>query len=333
MILATKHDWALEHVTQIYKQPFPDLIYAAQTVLRRTFPGNKIQRSTLLSLKSGGCSEDCGYCAQSAHHKTGVKSEPLLAEEAVIARAREALADGATRLCMGAAWRQVRNNEDFERVLDIVRHVAATGLEVCCTLGMLTEEQAKKLKDAGCHTYNHNLDTAPDYYEQIVTTHSFSDRLQTIRAVRSAGIHVCCGGIIGMGETAEQRCEFLIELANQTPHPENVPINLLIPIPGTPLADVPPLDPFEFVRTIATARIMMPMSLVRLSAGRSEMSAELQALCFIAGANSVFTGEKLLTAANRGEDFDFGLLKRLGMSFLEKTIGPQSHAIGDGTKR
>lgn len=316
-MLTIKSSWTFAEAEKVYKQPFPDLIYQAQSIHRQVFPGNRLQRSALVSIKTGGCTEDCGYCAQSAQHGKNVQGEPLLTKESVLLKAKEAKAVGATRLCLGAAWRGIKNEHDFERVLEIVRAVAVEGLEVCCTLGMLTAEQARRLKEAGCHTYNHNLDTAPDYYTQVITSHTFADRLETIKNVREAGLSLCCGGIVGMGETAEQRIQLLVELAGQEPHPDNVPINMLIPMPGTPLAGVEKLDPFEFVRTIAAARIMMPKSFVRLSAGRSEMSDEMQALCFLAGANSIFTGDKLLTAPNRGEDYDQQLINRLGMSFLE----------------
>jgi biotin synthase len=310
-----KHDWKVSEIEDIYNLPFPELIYRAQTIHRENFPGNKIQRSTLLSIKTGGCSEDCAYCPQSSRHDTGLKREPFLNKDVVVEAALAAKAEGSTRFCMGAAWRQVKEGEQFEHVLDLVRSVAALDMEVCCTLGMLTESQAERLKEAGCYAYNHNLDTSPEYYGEIITTRTYQDRLDTIDKVRKAGITVCCGGIVGMGESVQDRLGLLQQLANQNPHPESVPVNMLIRIEGTPLAEATEVKPFEFVRIIATARIIMPKSMVRLSAGRTEMSEEMQALCFIAGANSVFAGEKLLTAPNPSDQQDRQLLDSLGMSF------------------
>lgn len=310
-----RYDWTLEQLQAIYNQPFPDLMFQAQSIHREHFPATKIQRSTLLSIKTGGCPEDCKYCPQSAHYDTEVDRHKLLDREVVLSEARKAQEAGSSRFCMGAAWRQVRDGEEFDQVLEIVRDVAATGLEVCCTLGMLSESQAIRLKEAGCHAYNHNLDTSPEYYGHIITTRTYQDRLDTLRAVRKAGITVCCGGIIGMGEGVDHRLGLLAELATQNPHPESVPINMLVRVAGTPLEDSSTVEPLSFVRIIATARIVMPQSFVRLSAGRAEMTDEMQALCFLAGANSIFAGEKLLTTPNPGEDRDSQLMAKLGMSF------------------
>lgn len=313
-----KHDWKFEEVREIYQQPFPDLMFQAQSVHRESFPGNEIQRSTLLSIKTGACSENCSYCAQSGHYSTAVEREKLLTKENVLEKAKMAKEQGSTRFCMGAAWRGIRDGKNFDLVLDIVRAVHELDMQVCCTLGMLNEKQASRLKDAGCHTYNHNLDTSPEYYPSIVSTHSYEERLDTLKSVQKAGLRVCCGGILGMGESQKDRIKLLVQLANQNPHPDSVPINLLIPMQGTPLENQGKLDSLEFVRTVATARILMPYALVRLGAGRTEMSDEMQALCFTVGANSVFSGEKLLTAPNPGDDKDGELLSRLGMSFMKK---------------
>ena len=313
-----RHDWTLSEIEAVYDLSFPDLIFQAQLAHREFHSPNKVQRSTLLSIKTGGCSEDCAYCPQSSRYDTGVEREPLLDKETVLAAARKAQAEGSTRFCMGAAWRQVKEGETFEQVLELVRGVSALGMEVCCTLGMLTESQAQRLKEAGCHAYNHNLDSSPEYYKRIISTRTYDDRLNTLSNVRSAGITVCCGGIVGMGETKQDRLGLIQQLAIQTPHPESVPINLLVRVPGTPLADALAVDPFDYVRTIATARIVLPSSMVRLSAGRMEMSDELQALCFLAGANSIFAGEKLLTTPNPSFDHDRALMNKLGMSFFEQ---------------
>jgi biotin synthase len=270
----------------------------------------------LLSIKTGGCPEDCGYCPQSAHYRTGVAREELLSVEATLAAARQALANGATRFCMGAAWRNVPTGEPFERVLAMVRGVRALGLEACCTLGMLTSEQAEALAEAGLTAYNHNLDTSAEFYGEIIHTRTYQERLDTLARVRRAGITVCCGGIIGMGEDRAARCGLLQQLASLDPHPESVPVNMLVRVAGTPLADQPDTDPLELVRTIATARILMPRSKVRLSAGRLSLSDEAQALCFLAGANSVFLGERLLTTLNPGQDVDRRLFERLGMRLV-----------------
>ena len=320
-----RYDWSLTEIKAIYSQPFPDLIFQAQSVHRQNFPAIVIQRSTLLSVKTGGCPENCAYCPQSAHFDTGVERHGVLPRDFVVARAKEAQTEGSTRFCMGAAWREVKDGKDFDAVLDLVRDVRALGLEVCCTLGMITDDQALRLKEAGCYAYNHNLDTSPEFYGKIISTRTYEDRLRTLRSVRKAGITVCCGGIIGMGESLNDRLGLLMQLASQNPHPESVPINALQRVEGTPLADQKPIDPLEFVRTIATARIMMPKSYVRLSAGRVEMSDETQALCFIAGANSIFAGEKLLTQSNPGEDRDRALINKLGMRFVEVSAVEKPH--------
>lgn len=310
-----RHNWSLQEIKDIYSQSFPDLVFAAQSTHRNHFKPSEVQRSTLLSIKTGGCSEDCAYCPQSAHNDTGLEKHKLLSKGIVLKKAAEAKAQGSTRFCMGAAWRQVKDGEDFDRVLEMVRGVSEMGMEVCCTLGMLTPQQAEKLRDAGCHAYNHNLDTSPEFYGEIISTRTYQERLDTLKNVRSAGITVCCGGIVGLGESSDDRLSLLMQLANQNPHPESVPINMLVKVEGTPLQDNASVDPIEFVRMVATARIIMPHSMVRLSAGRAEMSDEMQALCFLAGANSIFAGEKLLTTPNPGDDKDSKLMKRLGMEF------------------
>ncbi len=312
-----RFDWSYAEIEEIYNLSFPDLIFRAQTIHREHFNPNKIQRSTLLSIKTGACPEDCKYCSQSAHNDTGLERQKLLPTEEIMSKAQEAKDSGSTRFCMGAAWRQVKDGKDFDAVIEVVENISALGMEVCCTLGMLTADQAKRLKAAGCYAYNHNLDTSPEYYEKVITTRTYADRLDTIKNVREAGITVCCGGIIGMGETKRDRIELLRQLSMQDPHPESVPINLLVKVDGTPMAGVDSIDAFEFVRMTATARIIMPESMVRLSAGRTEMSPEMQAFCFIAGANSIFAGDKLLTTPNPGEDHDAELLRRLGMQFVE----------------
>lgn len=313
-----KHDWTLADLQEIYHLPFPELIYRAMTVHRESFPKHEIQRSTLLSIKTGGCPEDCKYCPQSAHYDTGVNRHKLLPEEIVLSKAKEAKEQGSSRFCMGAAWREVKDGADFDGVLNLVRKVSDLGLEVCCTLGMLNESQAQRLKEAGCHAYNHNLDTSPEYYSEIISTRTYQDRLNTIRNVRAAGITVCCGGIVGMGESEDDRLGLLLELAKQNPHPESVPINMLVRVEGTPLEAAEVVDPLSFIRLIATARIVMPKSYVRLSAGRMEMSESTQALAFLAGANSVFAGEKLLTTPNPSEDADTLLLKKLGINYQKE---------------
>jgi biotin synthase len=300
-------------VRAIYEAPFPELLFRAMQVHRRFHAPAEVQHCTLSNIKSGGCPEDCAYCPQSAHYKTNVRAERLLDVEAVVAEARAAKQAGSTRFCMGAAWRSPRDGEDFDRVLEMVREVNALGLESCVTLGMLSESQALRLKDAGLKAYNHNLDTSPEYYTEIITTRTYEDRLQTLRHVRAAGIEVCCGGIIGMGETRDDRIGLLCELANLDPQPESVPINALVAVGGTLLQDEQPIDGIEMARACATARILMPRSRVRLSAGRMSMSDETQAMCFLAGANSIFAGEKLLTTPNPGTDLDAALLDKLGM--------------------
>ena len=302
-----------EEIREIYQQPFLELILEAQQVHREHHRPGEVQLCKLLSIKTGGCPEDCAYCPQSAHYPAGVGRQDLMRSEDVLRAAQQAKQEGATRFCMGAAWRQVPEGKEFETVLDMVRLVDGLGLEVCCTLGMLTSKQALQLKQAGLTAYNHNLDTSPKYYEKIISTRTYLDRLDTLEAVREAGMNVCCGGIVGMGEQAEDRAELLLILATLPAHPESVPINQLVRVAGTPLADTKGLDPFDFVRTIAVARILMPLCHVRLSAGRNEMSDELQALCFLAGANSIFYGEKLLTTGNPDTEHDQGLFRRLGI--------------------
>ncbi|WP_428981255.1 biotin synthase BioB [Methylopila turkensis] len=298
---------------RVYAQPFMDLILQAQTVHRRHFPANEVQMSQLLSIKTGGCPEDCGYCSQSARMPgEKLSASKLMEVERVLAEARKAKDGGATRYCMGAAWRSPKER-DMEMVVAMVEGVKALGMETCMTLGMLSPAQAIRLKDAGLDYYNHNIDTSERYYSEIITTRSFADRLETLDNVRQAGMKVCAGGILGMGETEDDRIDMLVTLANLPEAPESVPINMLIPIPGTQLENAAPIDPIDFVRTVALARVMMPTSHVRLSAGRTEMSDETQALCFLAGANSIFVGETLLTADNPGEDHDAGLFRRLGI--------------------
>ncbi|MDR3353381.1 MAG: biotin synthase BioB [Zoogloeaceae bacterium] len=309
---APRHLWTVEEALALYALPFMDLLWQAQEAHRRQFDANAIQRSTLISVKTGGCSEDCGYCSQSARYGTDVARERLMPVDEVVAAARAAQEKGASRFCMGAAWKSPKKS-DLESVLEMVREVKALGLQTCVTLGMLKTGQAEKLKEAGLDYYNHNLDTDREFYGKVITTHSHEERLDTLQQVREAGIRICSGGIIGMGESRGNRAAMLVQLANLPVPPESVPINHLVPIPGTPLADQPPLDPFEFVRTIAVARILMPASWVRLSAGRREMSDELQALCFLAGANSMFYGDHLLTTGNADFDADDALFARLGL--------------------
>ncbi|ENO82918.1 biotin synthase BioB [Thauera mechernichensis] len=304
--------WSVEAVEALFALPFMDLVFRAQQVHREHFNPSEIQLSTLLSIKTGGCAEDCGYCSQSAHFETDVKAAKLMPVDEVIAAARAAKAQGASRFCMGAAWRSPKAR-DMERVTAMVREVKALGMETCMTLGMLDQDQAQSLKEAGLDYYNHNLDTAPEYYGKVIGTRTYQDRLDTLDNVRSAGINVCSGGIVGMGETRSHRAGLIAQLANLEPCPESVPINNLVPIPGTPLAGVDPIDPFEFVRTIAVARITMPTSYVRLSAGREQMDEALQALCLMAGANSIFYGDHLLTTPNPQTGRDRSLLERLDM--------------------
>jgi biotin synthase len=307
-----RFDWNKAEIEALFELPFNDLLFRAQQVHRAHFDPNEVQISTLLSIKTGGCPEDCGYCPQSVHHEAPVQAEKLMDVDAVVDAAREAKAAGASRFCMGAAWRNPRG-KNFERVLEMVGRVRAEGLETCMTLGMLDEQQAAQLRDAGLDYYNHNLDTSPEFYGDIISTRTYQDRLDTIQHVRAAGMHVCCGGIVGMGEARTDRASLMEQLACQKPHPESVPVNMLVRVEGTPLAGQQELDPFEFVRTLAVARILMPQSHVRLSAGREQMSDELQALCFLAGANSIFYGEKLLTTPNPEADLDRQLFERLGL--------------------
>ncbi|MCG2578456.1 biotin synthase BioB [Dechloromonas sp. XY25] len=304
--------WTVEEVLALYEMPLMDLLWRAQEVHRTYFDPNAVQRSTLLSVKTGGCSEDCSYCSQSARYDTETGRERLMPVDEVVAAAKAAKDKGASRFCMGAAWRGPKDN-DLDRVLDMVREVKALGMQTCVTLGMLKDGQAEKLKEAGLDYYNHNLDTDKEFYGQVIKTHTHDDRLDTLDQVRDAGINVCSGGIIGMGESRKNRAALIVQLANLPKPPESVPINNLVPIPGTPLADNPRLDPFEFVRTIAAARIAMPTSWVRLSAGRQEMSDELQAMCFLAGANSMFYGDFLLTTGNPDIERDDALFARLGI--------------------
>ena len=311
----------------LYDLPFPELMFRAQETHRRHHDSSGVQLCTLESIKTGKCPENCGYCPQSAHHDTGLEPVPLMETVAILKSARAAKAGGASRFCMGAAWREVRDGAQFDSVLETVRGVAGMGLEVCCTLGMLREDQAARLKDAGCKVYNHNLDTSREYYPSIIGTRTYDDRLDTLAAVRRAGLQVCSGGILGMGETVDDRLKLLLELASLSPQPDSVPINSLVPVPGTPLENQAPVDPFEFVRIIAVARIVMPRAMVRLSAGRLTMSAELQSLCFMAGANSIFLGDKLLTTANPERSDDMRLLDRLGMRPLP--AGPSTPTAGE----
>jgi len=312
-----RNDWTRAEVGALFALPFSELMFEAARVHRMHFDPTEVQISTLLSIKTGGCPEDCAYCPQSARYDTGVGAEKLMSLDAVLAEARAAKASGASRFCMGAAWRSPKDR-DVENVCAMVEGVKALGLETCATLGMLTPRQAKRLKGSGLDYYNHNLDTSPEFYGEIITTRTYQDRLDTLGAVREAGIHVCCGGIVGMGEGAEDRAGLIATLASLPVHPESVPINMLVQVEGTPVAGDRNLDPLEFVRTIAVARITMPKSVVRLSAGREDMSEETQALCFLAGANSIFYGPKLLTTPNPGRDRDMALLDKLGLRPMER---------------
>jgi biotin synthase len=315
---ALRHDWKREEIRAIYHQPLLELIFQAQQIHRQFHQPGEVQLCRLLSIKTGGCPEDCAYCPQSAHYPTEVKPGALMPVEEVRRAAERARDEGATRFCMGAAWREVRDGRDFENVLAMVREVASLGMEVCCTLGMLNEHQARRLAEAGLTAYNHNLDTSPEYYGAIITTRRYEDRLRTLEYVRRAGISVCSGGIIGMGESDEDRVGLLHQLAAMNPHPESVPINLLVRVEGTPLGEAEPADPLTLARTIATARILMPASMVRLSAGRRSLSRESAALCFMAGANSIFFGEKLLTTPNPGRDEDELLFRDLGLRAMSR---------------
>ncbi|MFZ0845723.1 MAG: biotin synthase BioB [Pseudolabrys sp.] len=311
-----RHDWTRAQVRDLFALPFPELMFRAAQTHRENFDPAEVQISTLLSIKTGGCPEDCAYCPQAARYDTGVKAEKLMSLDAVLAEARAAKDGGASRFCMGAAWRSPKDR-DLDNVCAMVEGVKALGLETCVTLGMLEAQQAKRLKDSGLDYYNHNLDTSPEYYSEIITTRTYQDRLDTLSHVREAGINVCCGGIVGMGEGLEDRVGMIATLASLPVHPESVPINMLVQVEGTPLAVAGKLDPLDFVRTIAVARICMPASMVRLSAGREDMSEETQALCFLAGANSIFYGPKLLTTPNPGRDKDMALLENLGMRKME----------------
>ena len=307
-------DWTLNEIREIYNRPLLDLIFDAANIHRQNNAYSEVQVSSLISIKTGGCKEDCAYCPQAARYHTDIEVEPLMTVEKVKARAEVAKANGASRLCMGAAWREVRDNRDFDRVLEMVSEVNEMGLEVCCTLGMLTYEQAEKLKAAGCFAYNHNIDTSSENYENIITTRTFDDRIKTLNNVRKARLSVCCGGIVGLGETDDDRVKMLHTLSTMEEHPDSVPINALVPVEGTPLQDNKRVQIDEMLRMIATARILMPKSVVRLSAGRNEMSIAEQALCFMAGANSIFAGEKLLTTPNPDFDTDMQMFKLLGLT-------------------
>jgi len=310
-----RHDWTVPEIESIYTAPLPDLIFRAQTAHRMHHRADEVQGCMLLSIKTGGCPEDCAYCPQSAHYQTGVTRSDLVSLDELTAAATNARAQGATRFCMGAAWRDVPDGVPFERVLEMVRVVRGLGMEACCTLGMLTQPQADALAVAGLTAYNHNLDTSPEFYPSIITTRTYQDRLDTLRHVQDAGLSVCCGGIVGMGESSRDRCAMLAQLGSLDPHPESLPVNLLVRTAGTPLEDAEDLDPIELVRTIACARIVAPKARVRLSAGRLALSDETQALCFMAGANSIFSGEKLLTSPNPSVDEDRQLMDRLGLRF------------------
>ena len=321
MEAAIRHDWLVSEVNALFALPFNDLLFRAQQVHRQYFDANQVQVSTLLSIKTGACPEDCKYCPQSARYKTGLESERLMEVEQVLERAREAKAAGSSRFCMGAAWRNP-HDRDMPYLLRMVQEVKAMGMETCMTLGMLTADQALRLADAGLDYYNHNLDTSPEFYGEIISTRSYQDRLDTLQHVRDAGMKICSGGIVGMGESANDRAGLLVQLANLSPQPESVPINMLVKVKGTPLEQQDDVDPFDFIRIIAIARIMMPASHVRLSAGREKMNEQMQALCFFAGANSIFYGCKLLTTANPDENSDMQLFKRLGIQPEQRVQKP-----------
>ncbi len=317
-IATLRYDWSVEEVNAIYHQPLLELLFAVQQVHRQFHDPRQVQLCRLLSIKTGGCPEDCAYCPQSAHYATGVERRSLLAVDEVMEFARKARAEGAGRFCMGAAWRQVQDGAEFNAVLEMVGAVASLGMEVCCTLGMLNDDQANRLAAAGLTAYNHNLDTSPEYYRRIITTRRYEDRLRTLESVRRAGISVCCGGILGMGESDEDRVKLLHQLARLKPHPESVPINLLVRVEGTPLAGAAPVDPLVLVRTVAAARLLMPASIVRLSAGRRSLTREAVTLCFLAGANSLFIGEKLLTTPNPEREEDDLLLRELDLQAMHR---------------
>ena len=318
-------DWTPEEAARIYRAPFNDLLFAAQSVHRRHHKANEVQKSQLLSIKTGGCAEDCGYCSQSAFHETGLKASKLMPVDEVLEKARTAKAGGATRFCMGAAWRSLKDR-DVDAVCAMIEGVKAEGLETCVTLGMLEDGQAERLKSAGLDYYNHNLDTSREYYGSVISTRTYQDRLDTLARVRQAGVNICCGGIIGMGEGEDDRIGLLVELARLDPHPESVPINHLVGVAGTPLGGAKPLDGFDFVRAIAAARLMMPRAVVRLSAGREGMSREVQALCFLAGANSIFVGEELLTTPNPDLEQDGALFTDLGLEPMAAPSAPAERA-------
>ncbi len=324
-MMEIRNDWTIDEIAELFEQPFIDLLHTAQTIHRENFDPNEVQVSALLSIKTGACPEDCGYCPQSARHENELERERLLPLDEVIESAKAAQANGSTRFCMGAAWRNP-TDKNLERVIPMIQAVRSLGMETCVTLGMLSEAQSKRLKEAGLDYYNHNLDTSPEFYGNVITTRTYEDRLETLNHVRDAGVNVCAGGILGLGETRRDRAGLLQQLANLPKHPESVPINNLVQVEGTPLAGVEKLDPLEFVRTIAVARILMPLAWVRLSAGRTEMSDEIQALCFMAGANSMFYGDKLLTTPNPEADQDRQLLKKLGMRFTQPDRHTQPEA-------
>jgi biotin synthase len=313
MVATVRNDWTLEEINDIYNQPLLELVHRAATIHRKYQDTGEVQVCTLLSIKTGGCSEDCAYCPQAARYNTGVNVQALMKTDEVLTYARKAKEAGSTRFCMGAAWREVRDNRDFDRVIDMVKGVNELGMEVCCTMGMLTEDQAKKLHAAGLYAYNHNLDTSAEHYSDIITTRTYDDRLNTLNNVRKAGISVCSGGIIGLGETHDDRIKMLHTLSTLPQHPESVPINALVPVKGTPLQDQQRVDVWDMVRMIATARVLMPSTMVRLSAGRGEMSVAEQAFCFMAGANSIFAGDKLLTTPNPSFDTDMEMFRILGL--------------------
>ncbi len=315
-----RHDWRVSEIRAIHDLPLTELVYRARAVHREHFAENEVQLCSLLSVKTGGCTEDCGYCSQSIHHETPVKPEPLLSVDEVVAAATQAREEGATRFCMGAAWREVREGAAFDRVLEMVRQVRSLGLETCVTLGMLTDEQAGRLAEAGLTAYNHNLDTSAEHYGEVVTTRRFVDRLETLDAIRDAGIRACSGGILGLGESVDDRCAMLATLAARDPHPESIPVNALVAIEGTPMAGRPPVDTVAMARMIATSRIVCPGSMVRLSAGRQQMSEEGQLLCILAGANSIFFGERLLTTGNPGFEADKALLSKAGLIPLKPAL-------------
>lgn len=317
-----RHNWSVDEVLAIHNLPLMELLYQAQTVHRQYHAENTVQLASLLSIKTGACPENCKYCPQSAHYakQTGLQVERLMAVDEVLAKAQQAKEAGASRFCMGAAWREVRDGEQFDAVLDMVRGVKAMGMEACVTLGMLNKDQANRLKEAGLDAYNHNLDTSPEFYSDIISTRTYQDRLDTLDCVRQSGLTICSGGIIGMGESVQDRARMLQILANLTPHPESVPINALVPVAGTPLAERPPVDPVEMVRMVATARIIMPKARVRLSAGRQNFSRETQLLCLMAGANSMFYGDKLLTTANNDTTADLALIAEAGLQVAEASV-------------